>query len=278
MNILVTGGSGFLGRHIVEHYSGKQNVLYPTSRIVDFTCPKQVGEYLQSNKIEVVIHAAIKGGKRTDAEYFSDFIANLKMYENLKLNSFRFKKIINFCSGAAFDRDLGVDKVRERKVLDVLPKDYYGLAKNLIAKDMNNGDNKFINLRLFGCFGLYENNNRFIKNSLVRSINGMPIEVHQDRQMDFFWVGDLLRTLDYVLLKDFETAFDCNMCYKKKHSLIDIANIIKHLTNSPYDIILHKEGLEKPYTGANQKLDSLPLGLKGLEHGIKCMYDQLKRV
>jgi nucleoside-diphosphate-sugar epimerase len=278
MNILVTGGSGFLGRHIIKHYSGKHNILSPTSSALDLSHPDQLQEFLQYNKTDVVIHTAIRGGKRGDTEDLESFVTNLKMYENIKSNSDRFKKVINFCSGAAFDRNLGVQRAREQEIIDAFPRDYYGLAKNLIAKDIKNNNGKFINLRLFGCFGLYENNNRFIKNNLVRSLNGLPIEIHQNKHMDFFWVMDLLRVLDYVLLEDFEKPFDCNMCYGKKHSLVDIGNMIKYLTNNPHNIILNQEGLAKSYIGSSQKIDGLSLKLKGLEYGIKAMYDELKRV
>ena len=276
MNILVTGGSGFLGKHIVDYYHNKYNVLYPTSKEVDFSSLKQVNAYLDSVKVDVVIHTAIKGGKRGDSENLYDFICNLKMYQNLKLNQHRYKKIINFCSGAAYDRARDLCDTSEVDIFSSNPEDYYGLAKNLIAKDMVAQNNKFINLRLFGCFGIYENSNRFIKNNLVRSMNNQPIEIHQNKWMDFFWVGDLLQVIDHVLMEDFVEPFDCNMCYKDKYSLFDIANIIKDLTCNPHSVIVHKQGMSNSYIGSSNRIDKLKLNMNGLEYGIHHFFSNLK--
>jgi GDP-L-fucose synthase len=277
MKILITGGSGFLGKHIIEHYSRNHNVRAPTSLEVDFSCSQQVDSFFLSNKFDIVLHAAIKGGKRTDIENFENFITNLKMYENLKNNSMHFKKIVNFCSGAAFDREAEIFVRKEESIFNSLPKDFYGLAKNLIARDINLCENNFINLRLFGCFGLYENNNRFIKHSLLKCIADEPVEVHQDRYMDFFWVEDLLKVTDRLLQDENPITIDYNLCYEEKYLLTDIANIIKYLTGSPHDVILHQEILNKSYSGSGEKLLDLGVKLKGLETGIESIYRNLLR-
>ena len=104
MKILVTGGSGFVGRNIIK-FLGKDYDLYaPTCSQLDLTDEKSVKEYLQNKFFDVVIHCAIKGGRRTTPDTAFVLQDNLKMFFNLMNNKNRFDRLINFSSGADFDK------------------------------------------------------------------------------------------------------------------------------------------------------------------------------
>ena len=65
MKILVTGGSGFIGRNIIK-FLGKDYDLYtPTRSQLDLSDEEEVKKYLQNKFFDVVIHCAIIGGRRT---------------------------------------------------------------------------------------------------------------------------------------------------------------------------------------------------------------------
>ncbi|MBM4452964.1 MAG: sugar nucleotide-binding protein [Chloroflexi bacterium] len=56
-NILLTGGSGKLGRHIIN--SGLiQNILHPPKDVLDITEPTSVKNFFEREQISVVIHCA----------------------------------------------------------------------------------------------------------------------------------------------------------------------------------------------------------------------------
>ena len=56
-NILLTGGSGKLGIAIIK--SGYfQNILAPSSKVLDLTNPSLVGKFFKDNKIDAIIHCA----------------------------------------------------------------------------------------------------------------------------------------------------------------------------------------------------------------------------
>lgn len=56
-NILLTGGSGKLGIAIIKsgHF---QNILAPSSKVLDLTNPSLVGKFFKDNKIDAIIHCA----------------------------------------------------------------------------------------------------------------------------------------------------------------------------------------------------------------------------
>ena len=163
MNILVTGANGFLGREIADYFSGSEyNLILAPRQVLDLTSKQEVDDFFSKNEVDVVLHTAVRY-----SQTFGDFISNLSMFENLKNHADKYSFMITFGSGAEYDRSTDISAAHEKNIFSRLPDDYYGLAKNLIARDAALFNN-IINLRLFGCFGTMEDNTRFIKNSLER--------------------------------------------------------------------------------------------------------------
>ena len=67
MNIFITGSNGFVGSHLKE-YLGKNYANYtlfaPSSRELDLADEAAVDKYILSNKIDIIIHLANRGGGR----------------------------------------------------------------------------------------------------------------------------------------------------------------------------------------------------------------------
>jgi len=265
MNILITGASGFLGREFAEHYELMgYNVVRASRDVIDFTKEEEVDAYFLENHVDIVLHTAVKGD-----DTFLAFVDNINMFNNLRKHYRKYRLMISFGSGAEFNRATDITKAREEDIYCSFPSDHYGLAKNLIAREINNHNNNIINLRLFGCFGKYEKTTRFIKNSLRRIREGLPILVDQDRKMDFFYVKDLLKVIDYFIGADVLDVVDLNMCYDKKISLSEIAHDINVLTGAPYDAIIQNKVDALAYTGSSRRLNKLEIEFEGLEAGIK---------
>lgn len=279
MNILITGANGFLGKHFKEHYSNKGHKLFSLGRQqLDITDKNVVDEFFQNNHVDIVLHTAIKGGARQVQDTFGDFSDNVLMFRNLSNNSENFRLMINFGSGAEFDRNRSITSVKEAEIYDRIPDDYYGQAKNLIAREINKHKN-IINLRLFGCFGHHESDARMIKGNILKAKKGGEIIVHQNKIMDFFYIKDLYSVIDHILKDPIGFPYkDLNVCYEEKKSLLDVSRIIseKNLPSTKSRVILIDESSGKDYSGCPTKLMSLGIAFIGIERAIQEMCEILK--
>ena len=273
MNILITGAKGFLGKEITEYFAHSDHKIFATNRqslnVLDGT---RLSNYIQDNKIEAVIHTAVSGcGRSTDT--YEDFCNNILMFQNLLSQRTKFKIMINFGSGAEFDRRSSISNRREEEVLASCPVDYYGLAKSMITKEILKVNDNIYNFRIFGCFGKYENETRFISKSINRSLIGSPISITQNRLMDFIYVEDLCKLIEHYLNNfiDKDLYRDVNVCYNKKYDLKGISKKILSSMELPIDnnIQYEKKGFFRAYTGDGKRFDSFNLDLVGLSNGIK---------
>lgn len=270
MRILLTGAGGFLGTELVHYWKNTGHDIVPTTRKeLELTNSDSVESFFRGQSFDAVIHTAVKGGSRLRKDSFDDLVDNLCMFQNL----IRFKKhygvMINFGSGAEFDRSKPIVNAAETTVLRSNPQDYYGMSKNLITKEILACHENVFNLRLFGCFGIYEEPQRLLKNSFRKIKAGMPAEIQQNRQMSYFFAEDVGRVIDYILSNpDKQIKNDINLCYDKSWSLSEIVQIIvDQQSGAPTKVNDHEWG--DPYTGAATRLQSMGIGLIGLRKGIE---------
>jgi nucleoside-diphosphate-sugar epimerase len=252
------------------------NFYRGTRSTIDLYSKNNIEKYLNDNKIDTIIHCAIEGGKRLTNDTEKVLYNNILMTQNL-LSCKIPGTFINIASGAEFDRRRDILNFKEHEIYNSYPIDYYGLSKNIISKLINNTDNGF-NLRIFGCFNHNENPTRMIWSNLMNYINKNPMIIHQDKYMDFIYVKDLCKLILYIInnpIKNFKIK-DINVVYKEKYKLSDITNIINTLEDYKVDINIENKDVGLSYTGCDNSLSSLNLNLKGLEIGIKEIYDSYK--
>lgn len=275
MKILITGTSGFIGKNIKSHLNKSTNEIHSPSHSQLDLCDFKVVEnwFNKFGPYDWVIHTAIKNGNRVQVNTLSDLVDNLLMFTNLVKANKNNARIINFCSGAAFDREKDLWLVSEEEILSSYPKDFYGLSKNLIAKEIYTCT-KIYNLRLFGCFGVDEPEHRLIKSVVSNVMQNKAPVIHQNRYMDFFYIKDLLVVLDY-LLEYQPDLVDMNLVYLEKENLLSISNYVCNNLNGPKPIVLNKEN-GKSYTGNGLRLAALSLSLKGLWKGIEEVINHVK--
>ena len=269
MNILITGGNGFIARNICKTIKDKYNVILTNRQSLNVLSAEEVDNFFHENNIDVVIHTAVSGGSRTKQDNIRTVIDNLAMFDILVRSKHMFGSLIHFGSGAEFDRRTDIISAKEDE--ESSPTDYYGLSKKIIKREIGKTEN-FYNFRVFGCFGQDELETRFIKSAIRNVKNKKPIKIHQNRYMDFIYIEDLCKIVDYYIEKINKKNLpkDINLCYNNKKSLLDIANKINQIMNKSFEnVTIEKAGFDIEYTGDSSKLSSLGLDLVGLDEGLK---------
>lgn len=255
MNILITGGNGYIAKNLYKGLNNKYNVTTITRNDFNLLDRYATDLFFSDKHFDVVIHTAISGGSRLKKDTEDVLDENLIMYYNLLANKSKFNKFISFGSGAEITSQ----------------QDPYGLSKHVINYSMQNKDN-FHNIRIFAVFDENELNTRFIKSNILRYLNNQPIEIHQDKLMDFFYMEDLITLIEYCInSNNLPKEIDCS--YKNTYSLKDISDIINTLSDYKVPIKIFNEVEGVKYTG---NFTDLNIDYIGLEQGIKNVYNKLK--
>ena len=253
-------------------------ILTPSHTELDLLNQKSVSDYITNNSIEAIVHGATEGGKRNRADSFdSVYVHNITMFENL-IKASEIPTIL-LGSGAEFDRRKPICQKREEYIFFEWPLDPYGLSKNIIARRALTDSNNIRVLRLFGCFGYDEESSRFIKSCIINLKNGLPITIHQNKTMDFFYIDDLAAVIDHVLANG--GPRNINLVYDKKIDLLGIANLIAECAcvNNPVIEVLGDSEAKNAneYTGYHEILYCQPIASKliGIKEGIRRMVKEL---
>ena len=254
MNILITGGNGYIANALYGmDIAFEDNIHKITRKDFDLTDRHATDKWFDGKYFDVVIHTAVKGGSRLLVDGGNIFYENIQMFYNLLNNKHCFGKLINFGSGA----ELGI------------PNNPYGLSKNIISRIIDN-ESRFYNIRIYGVFDENELDTRFIKNSIKSYINKKPIQINQNRLMDFFYMEDLIKLVKhYIKGTHLPKNIDCSYSYH--YSLDGIANIINNLSNHKVEIEIEMPGHSR-YIG---EYTPITTDYIGLEQGIKETYKKL---
>jgi GDP-L-fucose synthase len=261
MNILVTGGAGFLGQHLKHYLEATHTVIAPNKFQLNCLDATSVNNFFDKNAIDVVIHTALTGRENlfsTDPKFLID---GLDMWRNIYNNRHKFKKLIQF--GSAYELDLNKNNtlITANNVLKDLPLPSYGYCKNIMSRMCLQTEN-FYNLRLFGNFHYTEKENRFFK----KLLNSSSFTIAENRLFDYVNLDDVLKVAEFVI-NESPTVKDINVVYPDKLTLSEQASMFCSLNNINTEITVANKGFD--LTGNSDVLQSFNLKLDGLEAGFK---------
>jgi len=246
MRILITGGTGFIGQNIVKGLSNEYRVFFPTHHELDIKNFLSVRKYIKKNKINIIIHTAVEGGDKVLEN-------TLRMFYAINNNLDLLNKFINFGSGAAYGKTRDLKKVKETDLGKFIPEDNYGLAK-LICSQLAKDNKKIVTLIPFGIFGPGEDYRfKFISNSIVKNLLGLPIKIKQNVIFDYLYIKDLIPIIKFFLNNN-KYYGDYNITTTKSISLKEISQIISKISDKSLKINIMNKKLNYQYTGNNQKL------------------------
>lgn len=284
--ILLTGGSGFIGRNILESFlAEKYNILYPSSSELDLSDENSVDDYFRKYTVDIVIHAAVKPCHRNAKDFSALFYINTRMFFNLERHKHDYEKMLVIGSGAIYDMRYYRPKMREEEWIDYIPSDEHGYCKYVCEKVIESSTNIY-DLRVFGIYGKYEDYAiRFISNAICKALFDLPITIRQNRKFDYLYVNDLMPILDWFI-ENTPKYYSYNITPDQSISLFNLALMVKDISDKDLPIRIYQDGLGLEYSGNNTKLKNEFKDIKytPIYTGIKELYswygkhiDQLDR-
>ena len=253
MRILITGGSGFIGRNLVEQLAGTHKLLAPSSAELDLLNERAVREYLDAHSFDVIVHAATTRSNRGLGAPADMLDRNCRMFFNLARNDGRFGKMIHFGSGAEYVKTGLPARVKEEYFDTRVPTDPYGFSKYICAKYTERSE-RLVELRLFAVFGAYEDYTvRFISNACCRALKGLPIVLRQDIVFDYLYIKDLVKLTMWFIENNARHKV-YNVCSGRPVAISELAQIVAKVSGRNPNVSVLSEGMGPEYSADNSRM------------------------
>jgi len=302
MNVIITGGGGFLGSCIVKRLIEENHKVLVFSKnfqnIKDYierceTINSYVDElYKHENKIkdfapDIVMHFGWSGGNNnTDIneskQFFDNVPHSIMFLESLsKLN--KKPKFIGVGSFAEY----GDDPIVYLENYTEKPKNFYGLCKKMFKEysEMFCKQNAMDWVWIRPCFiyGPNDVKTRLIPKVINKMVNHEKVHLDDcEVIIDYLYIDDFCDFL-YKLLISKNTGL-YNICSGKKYNLKQIIEKIKIMMNSQskliFDKTLNKKDKRTIICGDNLKIKLVTNKQKlvDLEEGLKLTIDNIKNL
>ena len=265
--IAIMGARGFVGKALTAHLQDKYTVYPITREQFSLLDEQAVTEFFEKENIDVVFHCANQGGSRKTGYDVAapDVIGNnLKMFFNMERCLKDGMKLINFGSGAQYNKARDLVKVKEDTIGTVIPKDDYGIIYNPI---------------IFGLYGQGEDYTfKFISNAIMKNLLEMPIVINQNVVFDYLYLGDFLKVMDKLIEEDVPNR-EFNITPTESIDLCSIVEIINEIGDFKSEVTVKNPGLNYQYTADNTRLlENMgnDFVFTSYKEGIKELYDYYK--
>lgn len=253
--IAIMGAGGFLGRNITEFLQDRYTIYPVTRDDFSFLDENKVRTFLVKNNIDIIFNCANKGGSRKNGYQENDNIVtdNLRLFFNIERCLLPHMKLINFGSGAQYDKKQDLIKILEDKIGQNIPQDDYGYSKYVMSKYISKCSNIY-NPIIFGLYGKYEDYTfKFISNAILKNILKMPIMIKQNVMFDYLYIDDFLNVMELLIENDYENK-EFNITPNQSIDLVTAAEYINECSTYKSEILVKHPDLNYQYTGNNQKM------------------------
>lgn len=251
--VLLTGGTGFIGRNIQPYLNNVCELFAPRRTELNLYNEDDVRDYIQKNKIDIVIHSANPNPvKNTLDKQETMFEDSIRIFMNLYSAQDLYEMMYTLGSGAEYDKSKDIVLVTEEEETRSVPYDSYGLAKYTMNQIISKSD-KQCNLRIFACYGPTDHESKFITHVIRCCLKNEDITIRQNCYFDYMQVMDLAKILEFFIyhLPKYRSY---NVCTGIRKSLFEIAEMIRLQMKTNNSIKVIKDGLNKEYTGSNERL------------------------
>ena len=248
-SLLLTGGSGFIGRNIRPLLAARYDVLAPGRGELDLSDERSTCDYLRRNRPDLLVHCAVLNPAKPADAAKSIYTDTIDIFRRLARHPFH--RIVYIGSGAEFDKSHDITMAREDDLESAHPADEYGRAKRELTLKARASEG-ICNARIFGCYGPHEPERRFIRHAIACCFREEPITIRQDCRFSYVHVQDLGRAILRLLEGD-PAHRDYNLCGGSPYLLSELAKIVKREMGATVPIRLLADGLAKDYTGDDSR-------------------------
>jgi UDP-glucose 4-epimerase len=273
MNVLVTGGAGFIGSHVVDAYieaghqvvvvddlsTGKKENLNPKARFHDMSIlDDKLQQLLRDEKIEVVNHhaAQIKVKASMDNPPFDvkvNVLGSVQLFELCRRCG--VKKVIYASSGGAMYGEADDGPMPEETL--ARPFSVYGASKLSVEHYLDvfaqNFGLPYVTLRYANVYGP--------RQDALGEGGVVAIFTHAMMNNGKFRIyGDGLHVRDYIYVKDVARANLLALDYPKNDAF-NIATEVETTTNQLFELLAKATGYTKPAEHTAPRLGDLRISV-----------------
>ena len=264
MNILVTGASGFVGRHLCNFLESKSYNVFRISRKkeidqnnileLDLLDQNAVINFEKEFKetIDIVIHLASKLANpgQNQAEQLQVLSDNISITNNLVLliKKLEPKKLINFSSMAVYPNIDGVFDEKSEIKMSENTDCLYGLAKfcgeNILNSFLGEQNMIISHLRISQIYGdgMYDNRIIPVMKKELRLENKITLFANGERVSNFINIKKLMEIIDFFVSKDTAGIYNVG---DESLSYLQLAQKIIAESGNSKSVITKKEGAKK---------------------------------
>lgn len=249
VKLILTGGTGFIGRSIVSGLRRSYDVLAPRREDVDLSIPADVLPFLSGADAEYLVHCAIANPEKLVDCGKSIYDDTIRIFDALV--QYPFRGIIYIGSGAEYDKSQDIVEVTEEDFGKHIPADEYGRAKYELTERARASANVY-NLRIFGCYGPGEPERRFLRHAIMCCLKGEELTIRRDCRFSYVHVADLGRAMLRILEGE-PRYHDYNICGGRPYRLSELAEMVKELTGARVPIRILDDEMANEYTGSDDR-------------------------
>ena len=280
ISVLITGGLGVVGRHLVRTMRQREYDVWVTDLFhhhddqyirCDIGSYRQVANLFKQRSYDYVYHLAAEFGRWNGEDYYdtlwrSNVIGTKNIIRLQETHNFR----LVFASSSEVYGDW--DEVMAESVMDnheIRQLNDYALTKWVNEQQIMNSakmhNTESVRLRLFNTYGEGEYYTPYRSVNCVftyRALHGLPFVVYKNHYRTSSYIIDTVNTIANVI-DNFIPGEVYNIASTEYHDIPTLANLILSETGCNENLITYKEA--EPYTTRNKKVD-VTKAIKDLNH------------